>query len=407
MADYTFPHDIQFFNISVNGVDVTSLATQTEIFQDIFLPSWSATINILDSQNLATNLPITIGSYVEITIETNAVGICEEKKIYEFFVYKVPNKKFIKDNVYSYQLHLISKQFFIDQRKRVSLAFQNKSADEMVSKIVQEYLYSNIKVDQDPSKYSLVVPNRSPFVSVEWISRFAKTSDVGPDFIFFLSDTDEYTFRSVESIYKEDVKQKFKHLITQKREDSGSINPDTYINIEAFRHLTTMDSVDNFSMGVFGNTVIQHDIVSKKVAKKYYSYSEDNEEDRTYKPYNSPIFSGVESSNITISPIHKSSLIGTSIGENMNEWYSSRKSNIMKLETNRLLIDVPGHSCFWKLLGNMVEVEIPLNDYTSESNELDKYYKGKYLVLAIRHMIANDKYKIFLELNKKRLEEVI
>ena len=76
----------------------------------------------------------------------------------------------------------------------------------------------------------------------------------------------------------------------------------------------------------------------------------------------------------------------------------------MKLETNRVLIDIPGHACLYKALGRMCKLRLPSQQTLTEERE-DKYLKGAYLITAIRHTISNNTYHMTMECVKKRLNK--
>jgi hypothetical protein len=408
LNDYIFPNDISEYSVKLEGSDITGIVDQSDIYQDILSPIWSAIINVTDANNLHSTLPIIIGMKVEITVETQAKKPCAESKTYEFYIYKIGEKKFIKENTYKYKLFLITKEFFINQKTRVSKYFEKMTPAKMVSKIVKEAGLGTVETDKDPIKYTLIIPNWSPFNAIEWITRFAKKPDNGPDFVFFQSDMEKFVFKSTEELFNTDSGIKFKQLITQERDkQSGNIVEDSYLNIEQYKFSKNVNAIEHFTRGVFNNTVLYHDIINKKYSKTKYNYSEDISEDKSYKPFKGELFEDSHDSSISISPIHSGNYEFLNTNETQKDWLGSRKANMMKFEMNKLLIDIPGHTCLYRLLGQSVEVELPLHDFKSDSGELDKYYKGKYLVTAIRHSIINKHYKIVLELNKKRLETAI
>jgi hypothetical protein len=408
LNSYTFPNDISNYSVKLEGLDITSLVDQTDIYQDILSPIWSATISITDSNNLHSTLPIIIGMKVEITIETQAKNPGAESKTYEFYIYKLGEKKFVKENTYKYQISLITEAFFINQKARVSKYFEKLPPAKIVGQIIKDSGLGTVETDNDPTKYTLIIPNWSPFSAVEWVSRFAKKPDTGPDFVFFQSDMDKFVFKSTEELFNTDSGIKFKQVLTQERDrQSGDILEDSYLNIEQYKFSQSVNAIEHFNRGVFNNTVLYHDIVNKKYSKTKYNYSEDISEDKTHKPFKSPLFEGSHNSSISISPIHKGNYEFLNTNETQQTWLGSRKANIMKFEMNKLLIDIPGHTSLYRILGKAVEVELPLHDFNSDFNELDKYYKGKYLVAAIKHSITGKHYKMVLELNKKRLNTPI
>lgn len=407
---YTYPHDISKRTIKLEGLEITDIVTQTDLYFEILSPFWTGSCSLVDSTNLHSTLPIQVGQEIEITIGTQATYPCQETKTFTFYIYKVGNKEFIKDNVYKYSLFFITEEYFINQKIRISKSIKNLSPCQAVSKIIKDGGLGDVEhKDGDPLTYSFIVPNWAPIIGVEWISKFTKVPGYGPDFLFFQMDDKKFKYESIEEMFKDKSEITLKQVLTQERikDKLGSVNEESYLNIEQYNFIKNLDATDYFSTGTLGNTVLQHDLINKKFNKISYTYSEDNTEDYEKRPFSSNLMNNATSSVIKMRPIHSKNTDGYNPNESQNSWIGKRKAELMKLEMNKLLVDVPGHVCFYKFLGKSIEIFLPLNSFMEDKDVQDKYYKGDYLLTAIHLAFNNRMIKMYLELNKKRLETAI
>lgn len=399
------PNDIKYFNVKADGKDITSMVIQADVFQDLFMPTWSCQIAFSDSQNLLMNIPIKPGTEVVIIAETDYPT--NELKTFKFIVYKISDRVQIKQEHQGYMINCVTKEFYVNQKMRVSKSLKNQSPDAMVSTICSEYgIGSVVSADSDPKTYSVIVPNMSPFAAINWISRFTKNPSGGADFIFFQSDTGSFKFKSLDKMLVDRSGVKFKQVNPNVLGGDSNHNMENFLNIEYYEFLTQHDSMNNFAAGYYGNKVISHDIYTKTFSASTFSYGDDIAADKSNKPFAGDQFDGVYDSHIVYQPVSTNGA-GVNIQtppDTHTEWLGSRKTNVMKLEENRLVMTVPGSVSHFKLLGKQVDVELPSHQDHDESIYLDKYMKGSYVVAAIRHSFATESYKCTLELGKKRLE---
>ena len=79
------------------------------------------------------------------------------------------------------------------------------------------------------------------------------------------------------------------------------------------------------------------------------------------------------------------------------KWLPIRISQLQQLHNIKLTITLPGDS--ERTVGEIVEFMLPSPEPTVNNEQIDdKYYKGRYLVQSVRHIIDQDKYRTVLEL---------
>jgi len=406
---YVAPKDVYEYIVKISGVDITELVDTCEIYQDIFNPVWSGNLAMSDTENLLMLLPISIGDKVEITLETRPPPghPCTGKKKFIFFVSKIDDKEIVKERHYVYNLQLITKEFFKNEKLRVSEHFQGGPAS-IASSIISGYGMGSLEISNANYNYDIIIPNMSPFVAVEYMATMAKAQG-GADFAFFQKDIGGvFAFKSMEEMFKDDSGIELVQENPNYREDreSGNDKKNSYRTIQNMKFLGNIDSINNFAMGFFGSKIIKHDIINKKITDSKYNYGQDNPTDKILKPFKGSIFEDCEESNVSYLPVHSGIVQSMNPNENAEMWKPSRKSNVMKFETNRAVIEIPGHACLYKTIGKMIKIKMPSQE-TIENVGQDKYLKGEYLVTAIRHTVKNKSYTIVMEIAKKRLKKVL
>ena len=398
------PNDLKTFRIQANGVDISSMVLAVDIFQELFNPSWSSQIAFIDTQNMLMNIPINPGTEISITLETDYPN--NESKTFRFVVYKISDRVMIGQDQIGYFLNCVSKEFFSNQKKRVSKAFKNMTPGDIVSTILNDNSLGSLEnVDVDAQRYTTIIPNMSPFAAINSIVRF--TTRDAADYWFYQVDDAKFELKSYNEMLVNRSGVEFKQLNPNLLDDSNKNVPeDHFFNIESFEFVQHHDSMSNYAAGYYGSKILKHDIHTKSFSEHVYNYGDDIPSDKSYAPFNTAQFSGAQDSHITFAPMN-SGLFGENIttpSDTSEDWIQSRKSNVMKLEENRLVATVPGVVGHYKLLGKQVNVQLPSYQDIDESELLDKYLKGSYVVTAIRHVISSDSYKIILEMGKKRLE---
>lgn len=397
------PGEIKTFGIKANGVDISSMVLQADIYMELFSPTWSSQISFVDTQNLLMNIPIKPGTQLELTLETDYPE--NKKKTFRFVVYKISDRVQLGQENQGYILNCVTKEFFINQKKRVSKAYQSMSPQDMVNAILTDYSIGTLAdFHSDSNKYTVIVPNMSPFAAVNWITKF--TMGQAADFWFYQSEDGEFKFQSYEKMLQNRSGVVFKQSNPNLMDDSSNVPLENFLNIEHYEFLTQHDSMNNYAAGYYGNTVVSHDLYNKSLSTRTYAYGDDIAADKNYAPFDEARFAGSQNSNITFNPMN-TGLFGNNIqapNDTSEDWTGSRKSNVMKMEENRLVMTVPGCVSHYELLGKQVNVELPSHQDVDEEEYLDKYMKGSYVVTAIRHTVTSTFYKVMLELGKKRLE---
>lgn len=398
--------DLKRFRVLLNGNDITAAVDGTQIFQDMFAPTTTCVINLMDTTNMLMTLPIRAGAEIFIEYETDLNCIGDGVQTWNFILYKVADKQVTNSKSQTYNLYAASKEFLINQTKRVMRSYPNKITTDIASSVVKEYLGAELLVHTADSQLNVVVPGWTPFFTLNWLLK-TSIKDNAADYVFFQRYDAKFCFKSFEVLYSSSSEYSgitFEINPTHLKDENGDVLFDYATRINHY-HFDHFDALSNLSSGFYKNKVMTYDFVRKEWEVKSFTFGDDNAEDKAKLKVDSDYFMGSDEVNISFVP--KSTKLfdkGASYLDNSNDWLTSRKSSLMKFEQEKLLIQFPGTAKAAQWFGQSCDVDLPAQD--SMTDEVyDKQRRGRYLITAMGHIIGKDVYTINAELVKKRLEE--
>jgi len=397
--------DLKEFTITIDGYDVSEAIVEARIFQDVFTPTWTAQFQVSDTTNLLMRMPIKPGSKITLTVETFVDSAADDKKTYNLIVYRIGEKQLLGNMHQRYVLFCAPNAFYTNQKKRISKAYKDK-ASTCVSNIVSEFLNGQCDATEADQSVSTIIPNWSPFNAIAWFTKHA-TKDNAADYVFFQTDEDQYSMKSMEKMYNSDDESTgvtFIQRIGESKDQTGNYLTDLSHAFSAY-NVEHFDGVTNLSSGYYKNKKVSYDMINKQWEEKVFTFGDDCEDDATYKNWDTDLFDDADDANITFMPKHPGmNDQGDTYLDPQDTWNGSRKSAIQKFEQEKLTIQLPGSVGFYKYIGKNCKVDLPSHQDMDSTQLLDKYRRGKYLVLAVAHIIGRVGYVVNLELSKKRLD---
>lgn len=392
---------IKEFDVTIDGESINEMVAHTEVFQDVFLPAWSANIHLMDSQNILMNLNVRVGTVVTISMSTQFPSA--KSKSLSFVIYKISDRVQVKQSTQGYLLSMIDKGFLNNQITRVSRAFDGVPLGGVVDTICKEYGLGVLEEnDVSAPNYSIVIPNMSPFASIAWLSKYSSVDKIS-DLLFYQSDPSKYKFRSLEVMFNDDSGVIFKQFYPNVFDSSKNVALEDFHSFENYEFVTNHDAMSKFAIGYYGSKFINYEVSSKSLQTHEFNFGDDIPKDKEKNDFKGGYFDNSTESNISWSPTSKNAFNNTGVSDDWQLTYGSRKSSIGKMDANRLVMTVPGNVNHFKLLGKMVTVKLPSNqDETTE--KFDPQFKGEYVVLAIKHLMNPDSYRCIMELGKKRMK---
>ena len=396
--------DLKDFSITVDGSDITTGVTECHIWQDINTPSWSCSIACNDTSNMIQAIPIKQGSKVTVMLKSDTVDSLACQKQFQFIIYKIDGRDVIKSKNQGYTLHAITETFLKNQSTRVQKYYSN-TPDKIVSSIISDRLGGSVITTSASEKISVIVPNLTPFVAANWLGKFAVYSNQA-DYLFFMSDLNQYKFKSFEDMYSSDSSGlTLKQGVANIRNEAAALDKNDAFNMLHYQ-IDHYDALSNLAGGFYGSTTVTYDIYNQKWETKPFKFGDDNSQDKTNSATAGASFlSDADKAFQAFVPVHDKMVDCDHPNKKaqVDKYAGSRRSAMLKLEQDRLFVQLAGQTKYWEILGKSIEVDMQTHeDFSGE--KLDKYYSGKYLVAAIEHVIAGKEYYVNLELIKKRLK---
>jgi len=387
------PNQYKNISIKVNNIEISSLLYTLDIYQDIFTPVPSAELVILDSMNIQQNNNVIAGKTINIVLESD-IPIKGKFKV-EMVIYSISDKLLIKKGLYGYKIHLCTPQQFIDIKSRVSKFYSQLTTFNIVTDIININKLGKVSSNIiNHINYDIIIPNMSPFIAIEWLSKFTLNNDNIADYVFYFNDG-EFKFNSFSEMFNQDKSIEFYHRETGYRDNDQKEDEQSFYRIQKYNIIRQVDILRNLSTGQIGNTLINVDNINKTIKVDNYK--------NTIKSitYDDEILKNGENSVVAINLIHDNLSKGrTTINTTSPLWKSNRKINQFMFDSNLIMIDVAGNVNINKLLGKICKVNFPTND--EQKNTInDDIFKGKFLMSAIKHHITQNEYKNVVELCKR------
>lgn len=398
--------DLKSFEVKCDDKDITEAVLEVHVFQDVFTPTWSAQFFMNDTGNLLMSVPIKPGSMISVKIETDNQSPTDGEKTFEFVVYRIGDKSFTNAHQQTYTLFCASEAFLRNSGTRVSKSFNNKKATEIADTIVKEFLGGKLDMIPCDDKIHVIIPNWTPFNSIAWLTKHAM-KDNAADYMFFQRDNDEYVMKPMEKLYdsdEESTEVTFFQKPSEMRGASGEYDTDYSLAITRYE-VEHYDAAANMASGYYANKKLSYDLISKKWEEKTFRYGDDCKEDGEKKSWTDGSILEQPDSNITFVPKHPGMADKPSYLDKQDSWEPSRKSSIQKLDQEKIVIQLPGGAKTHEWVGKNCEIDLPSQQDLEPTEKLDEYRKGKYIIIAICHVISRETYSVNIECVKKRLDK--
>jgi hypothetical protein len=214
-------------NNQQRSVDITQGAISIDYYEDIFSPTITAKIRVINSsysitpegapenekQSIYNGLPLRGGERVLMKIAGNSPtnpGLDFSRKPEDYFYVSSITDVITQTETESFTLHLISREAITNETSRVSKKFSTASTiDTSVRSIIREYLKTDKigTIDKTSNSYGFIGNLRKPFTILVWLSsKSVPAENNGQAGFFFYQTQDGFQFRSIDSLINQDKK---------------------------------------------------------------------------------------------------------------------------------------------------------------------------------------------------------
>lgn len=396
--------------------DVLGAFEELNIFDSISLPCMSGNILIRDAVGLSSKIKFDGSEYINIKIvkdPENPNLMWFDKK---FIIYKQSDRKAQNQSSETYVLHFVSEELILSKQKKVRKSYKGTHSD-IVQRILQDYLSVQnssgeiASIEKTKGLHNHVVNNMSPFDAIEHVTKRAINSQGLPNYVFYQTQQG-YNFVSLSTLnsFEPVIEIEFGAKNLSRTSDIAS---EVYgaRNVEI---VSQFNYAENIQSGVYAGKFIGFDPLTRTLVTRNISfndvYSDGTHANQNSQNSNVPNKENRSSnqmydSRVTIFPFQllrtnnkylkqKDPNLTNNIDDSHNYAFQ-RKSIFANLFQRKLRVTMPGNFRLWS--GSNVMMNLPNRFNAKNENQGDQSVRGKYLIVAARHIIRYDRHETILE----------
>jgi hypothetical protein len=420
-GDY-YPQDYYIKTLNLltsNGqtIELKKLLLDMSYYEDIYTFAASGHITIIDAQGFIELLQLTGNEFIEVNF--GKVKDAPNENIQKFRVYKTGNRKPSgNNNSEPYTLYFCSEELMLSEQIKISKSYTGKKISEIVKDILVEKLKIKSKniqtIEETTGMYDFVIPKMKPFEAISWVSTYARPQTYGStaDMLFF-ETKNGFNFRSIQSMNKEDVYASYRYEPKNISYDNQNFQDKTTQVLE-YEFNKVYDMMHDINSGAFANRLVSIDPMTRSFNVTDFDYTKSkmeklnpegvlNDLQNRLGTNISQAFEGVlkvatGNSNQGNIPYIKEKQGGFAKDISIETFLPLRTAAIALANYTSIKLSIPGDPGI--TAGRTINFDLYSLKPTDNLKELDKFYSGKYLVTAVRHIIQPTRYQTILEIAK-------
>jgi hypothetical protein len=388
-----------------NSMNLRKLMIEFSYLEDIYSFCVSGYVSVTDAQGFIENLQLTGNEFIEVNF--GKVKDAENNDDQIFRVYKVGDRK-PAENMTSetYKLYFCSEEFFLSEQIKITQSYKGKKISDIITDVLTEKLKVSDKIDViEPTKglYDFIIPRMKPLEAISWLSTYARSQDYSGSDMLFFETRYGFTFRSLQSMYADDVYDSYKFQPKNLSKDVTQLQ-DKVTTILDYEILKSYDALNEVSSGVFANRLISIDPLIRSFYTTdfdYNNYVSSSQKLNKYPPTNYLINRLNKSQNeeyesvvkvatsnkdeIKVSYIQSKGGAGIAKDIFIETYIPYRTSQINLAHYTTLKLTIPGDSGIYA--GSVIQFDLNSLDSGKKTKDSDRFYSGKYLVTAVRQIV--------------------
>jgi hypothetical protein len=415
--DYSL-ETLNFLTASGQRFEMKKLLLELSYYEDIYSFCISGYVTIMDAQGFIEGLGLTGNEYVEINFGKSKNSPNSNDQLYR--VYKIGNRKPIgNQNAETYTLYFCSEELVLSEQIKISKSFNGFKISDIVTNILSDQLKVNIskkvaKIEPTTGIYNFVVPRLKPFETISWISTYARPDLAGikgADMLFF--ETKEgFNYRSLQSMFSDAVYATYKYQ-TKNIEDASF--QEKSISVLDYEFVKVYDMVNDINSGAFANRLVSIDPITRTKTVTDFNYANYKGQSKSLNPgeptnqlqnrlgltqnssYEANFKVATSNSSQSKAPYIKQSAGSVANDIAIETYVPNRTAQIALANYTVLKAKIPGDTGI--SAGRTIDFNL-LTLKPGDTKNLDKFYSGKYLVTAVRHIIQPTAFQTILEIAK-------
>jgi len=403
MSDFAKLGDYQINDLTItshNGFQrsLMPMAMSIQVFEDIFSPNMTCRISISDDGGMLNYLPIIGQEKVSFSFMTMGGTTSINMNM---IVHKISG--LTTDGLSQlYNLELVTEDMIKNFEMRISERFEG-SATEIAQQVFSKIgTTKQLEVEPSDDRYDaetgIVIPNMTPIKALDFLSRKAFSDTYKSSSYTFFENSKGYHLKPIEALAQGTSKNKF-YLGDLKNVDGpGGQNSENKKVID-YSFDSNFSVIDNIMRGMYVGNLITVDLLTRNFKTLEHSYW-DNYMDYQYMndgPIHDVSGTGVQYNPSTLYIAPETELETGKPLQNQEKIFLQRKFHRQLMQNIKCTISVYGDSDL--TVGDCIDLNVPLFSST-DPDEIDKYYSGKYLIMAIRHRLQFGRYITDIEVVK-------
>ena len=400
-------------DISINSItivtsggkvfDISQMFNVLNIYEDIFTPVITGTIQIIDAAGMYAQLELHGNEFLFISFNRPN---SDDKYKRSFRIYKASDKKPSDSQGQSYVLHFCSEELIFSNSQTISKSFRGKTIAEYVSAICNGDLKINknrmTAFEKTIGIQDIIIPRMTPLDSIELLA--ANSFDHNESTFLFFENFNGFNFLSLDSILRSEPIVTLQYSNAKLTEDDKTAAFENANKISNFRFTNSFDMLETSKNLTYSGKLYTLDILRQKYVTQEYSAGKinkshfidganfpiNNAPNRNNKPifkeYDSHINYSMTNHNQSNAPYLLSKVYRVT-DTNVENTLLQRQSQLNLLKNTRIECIVPGNILF--TVGRVVNFDMPAFTRSTQSERtIDPYYSGKYLITNTRHVIT-------------------
>lgn len=186
-----------------NPVEITSIVTHLDIFENLEKPYLTASLAVGDSEDILSSLSISGGEKIHITLKSTRLDTKSVSKT--FYIDKVIASNKTSESAEFFVFHLLEDIAYQSTLQNVNKSYSGEPA-KILRKISTEFFKDKeIESTVAAQKIKVIVPNLTPIETMTWIRNRSCTSNGYPFYLVSTLVGDKLSFVDLETLLNEDA----------------------------------------------------------------------------------------------------------------------------------------------------------------------------------------------------------
>ena len=413
---------------AVGNVDLSKIWNRINIYEDIFSPVVTGSIEIVDARNLYSSYELQGNEY--ITIVFYRPGENDFKYTKTFRVYSVTDRQPLeKSQGQTYTVHFCSEEQIFSNQQTLSKAYNDADITQAVFSILREHLKINLKkinlnnFEKSFGSYNGTLSNYTPF---DMILKLAENSFTENESTFlFFENREGFNFMSLETMFSRAPITKLNYnnaKFTVNQTDNAEISN----NINKLNIKTCFDVLKNTKSPLYSSKLQTLDILTQKYRNYEYSFGDLKERNGSVakkllldKTGGFVVSNAKNRNNKALFQEHDTyrSFWLTNLGQNNNEWIRgvTSRNNTRIIDGKPVPVTISDSNVertmmqraaqLYMLMYTSIDCIVPANPFytpgyvvefdmpgfmpeNETQRNIDPFLSGKYLITAVRHVMT-------------------